>query len=361
MSSKGHGNQVPAGQAEESSALDLAGLEHQQALLLSALRRAAGAPVTYAELRDAGIEFPAGVVSELELAGVPIQRCHGGDAGAQRAPAVRLDLDDPGPEVVAAAAPERPEPADVSGWDDVRVYRTATGGAVLLAALDWLSRTVGQGRRAGAAAVRAGRGGARVRRAGGGVDRTGTGADRTGTEAGRARGARARARWVAPAALLAAIALVAAFLLIGSSGGGGRLHGALTHRPPPKTVASAGASHAASPPRPAGRVAPTPVSPALATDLEARGHGLLETGQYGDAVLVLRRAVLATGERISACLEPDSSTCLTYAYALYDLGRALRLSGDAAAAVPILERRLRIDNQRSTVQAELQLARQGVT
>ena len=29
--------------------------------------------------------------------------------------------------------------------------------------------------------------------------------------------------------------------------------------------------------------------------------------------------------------------CLTYAYALYDLGRALRLSGDPAAAVPILE------------------------
>ena len=29
--------------------------------------------------------------------------------------------------------------------------------------------------------------------------------------------------------------------------------------------------------------------------------------------------------------------CLTYAYALYDLGRALRLSGDPTAAVPILE------------------------
>ena len=49
------------------------------------------------------------------------------------------------------------------------------------------------------------------------------------------------------------------------------------------------------------------------------------------------------------------------ALALYDLGRAVRLSGQPQAAVPILERRLQIDNQRSTVDAELQLARQGVS
>jgi hypothetical protein len=53
--------------------------------------------------------------------------------------------------------------------------------------------------------------------------------------------------------------------------------------------------------------------------------------------------------------------CLTYAYALYDLGRALRLSGDPSAAIPILERRLEIDNQRPTGMAELELARQGAT
>jgi tetratricopeptide (TPR) repeat protein len=102
-----------------------------------------------------------------------------------------------------------------------------------------------------------------------------------------------------------------------------------------------------------------PVSPVLATELEARGHGLLGNGRYGDAVPVLKRAVLATGKRLRACLEPTSSSCLTYAYALYDLGRALRLSGKPGAAVPILERRLEIDNQRPTVEAELQLAREG--
>jgi hypothetical protein len=62
--------------------------------------------------------------------------------------------------------------------------------------------------------------------------------------------------------------------------------------------------------------------------------------------------------RTDVCIQPASATCLTYAYALYDLGRALRLSGDSAAAVPVLEARLQIDNQRATVAAELQLARQ---
>ena len=53
--------------------------------------------------------------------------------------------------------------------------------------------------------------------------------------------------------------------------------------------------------------------------------------------------------------------CLTYAYALYDLGRAVRLSGESQAAVPILERRLQIDNQRWIVDAELHLGRRGIS
>jgi hypothetical protein len=88
---------------------------------------------------------------------------------------------------------------------------------------------------------------------------------------------------------------------------------------------------------------------------------MLESGSYTGAVAILRRALLATGEDVSACVQPASTMCLTYAYALYDLGRALRLSGDPAAAVPVLERRLEIDNQRPTVLAELELARHGTT
>ena len=117
-------------------------------------------------------------------------------------------------------------------------------------------------------------------------------------------------------------------------------------RPHSRLAVAAGGARSAVVPRSTHPPPPVPVSPALATELEAEGHGLLEAGRYGDAVPVLKRAVLATGETLGACREPASSTCLTYAYALYDLGRAVRLSGEPQAAVPILERRLQIDNQR---------------
>jgi hypothetical protein len=318
-----------------------ADLEEQQALLLSALRRAAGAPVTYAELRDAGIEFPASVVSELELGGFPIERSYGVAPGGRRVVGVRLDpsrdyVERDAPSGIAehpAESKPRGEAArDESGWDAVRVYRTSARGAFVLALLEWLSRFKLRPSRA----------------------------ETSSTYAGRGRTLRTAARWAAPVALVATIAAVSAFILAGLTGGGGH-SSAISNRPPSGTVATNGGPHSARHARPAARIPPTSVSPVLATDLEARGHGLLAVGRYGDAVSILRRAVLATGERISACLEPNSGACLTYAYALYDLGRALRLSGDTAAAVPILERRLRIDDQRAVVQAELQLARQGVS
>ena len=85
-----------------------------------------------------------------------------------------------------------------------------------------------------------------------------------------------------------------------------------------------------------------------ADELEARGHQLMLDGDYGAAIQVLRQAVDAA--------PPEA---LTYAYALYDLGRSLRLAGDPQAAIPILERRLQIPNQTSVVLTELQLARQA--
>jgi hypothetical protein len=68
--------------------------------------------------------------------------------------------------------------------------------------------------------------------------------------------------------------------------------------------------------------------------------------------------VAAAGESPAGCATPVSETCLSYAYALFDLGRALRLDHQPAAAALILERRLQIANQRAIVQSELQLARQ---
>ena len=65
-------------------------LDDQQARLLSILSGRAGEPVTYTELRDAGIEFPAGLIAELELAGVEIDRCRVGVPGGRPVRAVRL-------------------------------------------------------------------------------------------------------------------------------------------------------------------------------------------------------------------------------------------------------------------------------
>jgi eukaryotic-like serine/threonine-protein kinase len=97
-------------------------------------------------------------------------------------------------------------------------------------------------------------------------------------------------------------------------------------------------------------------SPAAATTtaptadtLEAQGHQLMDSGNYAAAVPVLRQAVSAAS--------PGS---LTYAYALYDLGRSLRLSGDPRAAIPILYQRLQIPNQTEAVRTELQAALQAV-
>ena len=329
-------------------------LEAQQETLMSVLRRAGGRPVTYAELREAGVELPASVVSELELAGIPIERCFGDAPGERHAAGVRLaepvpepepepqpasdeDLEPrPGVDSGAAGEPvgDRPQPS--SRWSAVRVYRASP--ATALAEHAWSSAL---------AVVTA------------------------------PRSLRApTVRLLAPVALCVAALIVGVLVVSGLGGGASHRRSAsvprarhaqqlasTTHAAGTTTQSTTAATNqtttatnqatTATNPAP-----PTPVSAALATQLESQGHALLQGGQYADAVRVLRRALAATGEQAQACLQPSSNNCLTYAYALYDLGRALRLSGNSAAAVPILEARLQIDNQRSTVASELQLARQ---
>jgi eukaryotic-like serine/threonine-protein kinase len=85
-------------------------------------------------------------------------------------------------------------------------------------------------------------------------------------------------------------------------------------------------------------------------ELNDQGYALMQDGRYDEAIPVLQRAVDAF---------PEGSQELTYAYALYNLGRSLRLAGRAAEAVPVLERRLRIPNQTQTVEQELEAARQA--
>ncbi|MGO9750226.1 MAG: hypothetical protein ACLP8S_11960 [Solirubrobacteraceae bacterium] len=51
-------------------------VEIQQLRMLERLRSAGGQPVTLGELRGGGIDFPAVVLSELEINGYVIERVH---------------------------------------------------------------------------------------------------------------------------------------------------------------------------------------------------------------------------------------------------------------------------------------------
>ena len=113
-------------------------------------------------------------------------------------------------------------------------------------------------------------------------------------------------------------------------------------------VVSDGASAAASEPAVGEDQASPPSSSADGASLNAEGFSLINQGRAAEAVPILRQAVDSY---------PEGSTDLNYAYALYNLGNALRLSGHPEEAIPVLERRLRIPNQRSTVATELARAR----
>ena len=92
----------------------------------------------------------------------------------------------------------------------------------------------------------------------------------------------------------------------------------------------------------------TAASAGTGAQLNDQGYALIQEGRYAAAVPVLRRAVRAF---------PRGTSDINYAYALFNLGHALRMAGHPDEAIPILERRLRIPDQTQTVQAELTAAR----
>jgi tetratricopeptide (TPR) repeat protein len=83
-------------------------------------------------------------------------------------------------------------------------------------------------------------------------------------------------------------------------------------------------------------------------ELNDQGFALIQEGRYEEAVPILQQAVESF---------PEGSTDVNYAYALFNLGNALRLAGRPDEAIPVLEQRLQIPNQTSVVQQELDLAR----
>jgi tetratricopeptide (TPR) repeat protein/predicted Ser/Thr protein kinase len=94
---------------------------------------------------------------------------------------------------------------------------------------------------------------------------------------------------------------------------------------------------------------PAPAEGASGAELNAQGFDLMNQGRYADAIPILQQAVESF---------PAGTSDLNYAYALFNLGKSLRLAGRADEAVPILEQRLEIPNQTETVRQELELARQ---
>ena len=158
------------------------------------------------------------------------------------------------------------------------------------------------------------------------------------------------ARWL-PVAALCAVALVAGIAFASalgddeppvpeprteSDGGGG---GTPDKQPADQTPAETTEEPPASDP-PAEEASTDPFA------LSEQGHILIEQGLYDDAIPVLQQAV--DGLR--------GSGDITYAYSLYDLAHALRLAGQPAEAIPLLEERLGFNDQREVVAAELKQA-----
>jgi tetratricopeptide (TPR) repeat protein len=108
-------------------------------------------------------------------------------------------------------------------------------------------------------------------------------------------------------------------------------------------------------PEPAPAPEPPPEETAVAAapssggaDLNSQGYALIQQGRYDEAIPILQQAVDSF---------PAGTTDINYAYALFNLGNALRLGGRPEEAIPVLEQRLQIPNQTATVERELELAR----
>ena len=93
--------------------------------------------------------------------------------------------------------------------------------------------------------------------------------------------------------------------------------------------------------------APVGEDTALGSSLNQEGFELIQSGSYEEAVPVLEEAVRSF---------PADTEDVNYAYALFNLGNALRLSGRPEEAIPVLEQRLLIPNQTETVRRELAAA-----
>jgi len=169
-----------------------------------------------------------------------------------------------------------------------------------------------------------------------------------------------RRRKLAAGLLAGAVAVIAtvAFVALGADGDSERGGGRQAAQAQEPKAEKAGNGESAAAPLPAEEPAPEPEpqpepsasepDPVRGVELNDEGFALIEAGEAEAAVPILEEAVASF---------PEGSGDLNYAYALYNLGNALRLSGRPEEAIPVLERRLEIPNQENAVLAELDAAR----
>ncbi|HEY7622557.1 MAG TPA: protein kinase [Solirubrobacteraceae bacterium] len=166
-----------------------------------------------------------------------------------------------------------------------------------------------------------------------------------------------RRHWPGLAAVAAIAVVAGAAIAIALGGGNGGSSGTSAATHPPTT-------HAAAKPKPKPKATTqaqtAPQTQQTQTAAQARsdnpvalnntGFALIRQGKPTEAVAPLQRSV-------SAFRTQGRTGEIDYAYALFNLGNALRLSGRPAAAIPYLQERLRIsDYKRGVVQKELQTA-----
>jgi serine/threonine-protein kinase len=191
---------------------------------------------------------------------------------------------------------------------------------------------------------------------------------------GYVRHERSRGRFLPLVGLLLGLALAVGAVLAFASGSGGdsqksaaapaKKHGkkhkkakATAVAPTPSQQAPAPAQQAPAPaqqPSTGGYAVPRPAgtSAAEGARLNTQGKRLSDSGNYAAAIPVLERAARAFPPGTTAASSID------YAYTLFNLGHALVRAGRPGDAVPVLEERLKNPDQRATVQAELDAARQ---
>jgi serine/threonine-protein kinase len=150
-------------------------------------------------------------------------------------------------------------------------------------------------------------------------------------------------RGLAIGAVAAALIAVAAIAFGGDGGSAQDDDGAAASQSP----AEAKEPKAEKPSEGESSAAAPPADSASGAELNDIGFALIEEGRYDEAVDVLRRAVATF---------PEGTSDITYAYALFNLGHALRLAGQPEEAIPILRERLEFPNQRGEVLAELEAA-----